>query len=105
MTEHELAALLRLAAADVTGPAVPSDRILAAGRRRVRRRRAVEVLATVAVVAAVLVPLGLRQSATLPRRGPAWMRRGSAAPCAPGVGPCRLLPAGPSDGLRARRAG
>jgi hypothetical protein len=96
MNEHDLATLLRATAAGITVPAAPTEQILAAGRRRVRRRRAVEVLGTVAVVAAVLVPVGLGPRATTstaepggcaavvqPRVLPDWARAGFTPPDQP----------------------
>ena len=70
MDEQGLTVLLHAAGAAIPVPAAPTERILVAGRRRVRRRRVAEMLAAVMVVAAVLVPLGLAQRATAPATDP-----------------------------------
>ena len=74
MNASDLGVLLRATGAAVAVPDAPVDRIVAAGRRRVRRRRAAEVLGTVAlvvaVVTAVLLPLGSAERGTAPAAGP-----------------------------------
>lgn len=96
MTRDELAALLHATGDGVEVPPAPVERMVAAGRRRAGRRRAVQVLSTVAAVVAVaalavLVPprLAARPAepavsscvgAVVPAVLPEWARTGFSQP-------------------------
>jgi hypothetical protein len=66
MSEDELVTALRRTAAGMEVRPPPTDRIVAAGRRRARRLRTAQVVASVAAAFAVLVPVGVATRATVP---------------------------------------
>ena len=92
--EHEIAALLETATADIDVPAAPADALARVGRRRIRRRRFAAVAGAVSAVAivATAVPLTLAGGPPGPgtpggcvshvpvRTLPAWARSGFSGP-------------------------